>query len=82
MRCGWKPGKADLAGHTPDGRRGTGNAWPQVRVTTTRFWEAFSAYFPVNYTGDVPSPGWIVLKLHVHSGRMGFAACPKGLVDP
>jgi hypothetical protein len=69
-------GEADLAGILPMGGAGLERV-PLVRVTTNPVLGGFSAYIPVNYSGDVPSAGWIVLKLHVHSGRMGFAACPK-----
>lgn len=51
---------------------------PQVRVTTIPVPGGFSAVIPVKNTGTAASlGGWLVLKLQVRRGRIGFAACPK-----
>jgi hypothetical protein len=47
---------------------------PQVRITTIPSSGAFSASVPVQHAETIAGPCWVVLKLHVHSGRMGFTA--------
>ena len=68
-------GVVDLDGTIPAG--GRVERVPQLRVTTVPLPGGFSALIPVRHSGAVPAAGWIVLKLHVRSGRMGFGACPK-----
>ena len=50
---------------------------PQVRVTTIPVPGGFSALIPVKGTEAATSAGWLVVKLRVRRGRVGFAACPK-----
>lgn len=47
---------------------------PQVRVTTLRLLGAFAAAIPVTHAESVTTPCWVVLKLRVRAGRVGFAA--------
>jgi len=47
---------------------------PQVRVTTIRAIGGFSAVIPVTHAEGVTTPCWVVLKLRVRAGRVGFAA--------
>jgi hypothetical protein len=51
---------------------------PQVRVTTIRALGGFSAAIPATHAESVATPCWVVLKLGVHAGRVGFAAFNAG----
>jgi len=55
---------------------------PQARVTTSPSAGPFSALIPVKQTESVAGPCWVVLKLRVRSGRVGFGAfqSSKGLL--
>jgi hypothetical protein len=50
---------------------------PQVRVTTIPVPGGFCALIPVRHTEAATSAGWIVLRLRVRRGRVGFGARPK-----
>lgn len=47
---------------------------PQIRITTIPSSGSFSAGVPVKHAETIAGPCWVVLKLHVHAGRMGFTA--------
>lgn len=47
---------------------------PQMRLTTIPAFAAFDAAIPVKSAGAVRTPCWVVLKLHVRRGRVGFCA--------
>ncbi len=47
---------------------------PQVRITTIPLPGAFSAGLPVKHAETIAGPCWVVLKLRVRTGRMGFTA--------
>ncbi|MEO8368588.1 MAG: hypothetical protein ABI806_05265 [Candidatus Solibacter sp.] len=49
-----------------------------VRVTTIALPGAFSAALPVRNAQTVAGPCWVVLKLRVREGRVGFAAAAEG----
>jgi len=50
---------------------------PAIRVHTAPGFGTFSAYFPVHNAASIPSSCWVVLKIQVRKGRIGF-----GLATP
>jgi len=51
---------------------------PTIRVTTIPAIGGFSAQIPVNNAQTVQGPCWVVLKLRVTEGRVGFGAAAEG----
>ena len=47
---------------------------PQIVITTPLTHGAFAAFIPVKNAASVPTPSWVLLRLKVTSGRIGFAA--------
>jgi hypothetical protein len=55
---------------------------PQVRITTIPLPGAFSAGVPVQHAETITGPCWVVVKLHIQTGRIAFTAFNrfKGIV--
>jgi hypothetical protein len=65
----------DLAATRP--ARGRVERVPQLRVTTLPPLGTFAAMIPVAHADTVTTPCWVVLKLRVRTGRVGFAVFNK-----
>uniref|UniRef100_Q02BJ5 Uncharacterized protein n=1 Tax=Solibacter usitatus (strain Ellin6076) TaxID=234267 RepID=Q02BJ5_SOLUE len=71
------PNVVDLAAITPVNGAKAERA-PDIRVTTVPLPGGFSAVIPLRNAAAVTSPCWVVLKLRVIHGRVGFAAAMDG----
>ena len=55
---------------------------PGLRITTGAGLGTFSGFIPVNHAESIATPCWVALRVHVLSGRVGFAAYDdrKGII--